>query len=149
MNKAEARILHGLYYFREVVDEDFPVSPSEILWLTTTDLPGGRHWRGVDGKRQQKEIEKNDWLASDAATSIAAERSLSFLRSAGFIAFSKSDDNWRVAVTAVGAERARELNSRWGRMNVSDREHKDGLVWFLATVVVSSITAMVTAYFGK
>jgi hypothetical protein len=149
MNKAEARILHGLYYFREAVDEDFPVSPSEIHWLATTDLPGGRHRRGVDGKRQQKEIENNDWLARAAATSVAAERPLSFLRSAGYIAFSKSGDNWRVAVTAVGAERARELNSRWGRMNVFYWEHKDGLLWFLATVVVSSITALVTAYLRR
>ena len=149
MNKKEAQILHGLYYFREVVDEAFPVNTNEIFWLATVPLPQGRNWRGADGKRHQKEIEKNDWLASVAATSIAVERSLSFLQSAGYITFNKSGDDWRVAVTGMGAERARELDSCWGRMNVFYREHKDGLLWFLATVAVSSITSLITAYLRK
>ena len=29
----EDRILHGLYYYRENIDEDVQVSSNELLWL--------------------------------------------------------------------------------------------------------------------
>ena len=47
----EDRILHGLYYYRENIDEDVQVSSDELLWLAMHPLRDGEAWH-KDGKLQ-------------------------------------------------------------------------------------------------
>ncbi len=47
----EDRILHGLYYHRENIDEDVQVSREQLLWLAMHPLREGDAWR-KDGKLQ-------------------------------------------------------------------------------------------------
>ena len=45
----EDRILHGLYYHRENIDEDMSVTAEQILWLAMHPLREGEMWT-KDGK---------------------------------------------------------------------------------------------------
>src|SRR5882762_7554853 len=40
----EDRILHGLYYYRENIDEEVPVSGEQVLWLAMRSLREGESW---------------------------------------------------------------------------------------------------------
>src|SRR5258708_12815784 len=40
----EDRILHGLYYHRENIDEEVPVSGEQVLWLAMHPLREGESW---------------------------------------------------------------------------------------------------------
>lgn len=141
MNTIEAKILHGLYYHREMVDEPMPYTAAELNWLAHASWKDGRNWQGPDGKLKASESEGDDYLAQIRATSATAQRPLRYLEASGYV-------NWngtgglRIAVTAKGADVARELDSALGRMDLFYKEHKDGLIWFLATVLVSLITAL-------
>jgi hypothetical protein len=144
MNRLEERILHGLYYNRETVDEEVPYAPAELNWLANTRIPGGRHWQGKDGKLKSLAAHDEDWLVSVSNTSAAVARPLAYLRAAGHIAYSKDEQWFRIAVTHEGADLARALDTFWGRRNVSYKRHKDGVLWFLATVSVSALTTVIT-----
>ena len=144
MNKEEEQILHGLYYHREIIGEEFPFTAGEINWLVNTPIPKGRKWLGPDGKLKSMESKTDDYLASICATSAAAERPLAYLQASGYITYKKDGDVFRIAVTGSGADLARELNTFWGRANVRYKKYKDGILWFLATVLVSVVTALIT-----
>jgi hypothetical protein len=47
----EDRILHGLYYHRESIDEPVTVSGEQILWLAMNPLRDGEAWN-KDGRPQ-------------------------------------------------------------------------------------------------
>jgi len=144
MNKEEEKILHGLYFNREIVGEDVPYSPSEINWLIKSSIENGKKWRGKDGKLQSIYNESDDYLESIGATSAAAQRPLSYLQDAGYIIYKKDSNYFRIAVTGKGADIARELDTRIGRFNLIYKKNKDGIFWFIATVLVSLITTLLT-----
>jgi len=143
MNKQEAQILHGLYYHREIVGEENLYSASEINWLVHTPIPKGKEWQGPDGRLKTIETKTDNYLATIGATSAAAARPLAYLQACGYITYKKDGGGFRVAITGTGADLARELNTFWGRANVLYKKHKDGILWFLATVLVSLITTLV------
>lgn len=144
MNSEEKQVLHGLYYYREIVGEDFLVSSDEIVWLTRTKLPNTRNWRKQDGSLHGAQEKTENYLAAIGATSARAERPLSYLQQTDFIDYTKEHGRLRVSVTAKGADLARELNTFLGRLNVFYKEHKEGIIWLLLTVLVSSATSLVT-----
>lgn len=144
MNKEEEQILHGLYYHREIIGEEIPFTASEINWLVNTPISKGREWFGPDGRLKSMESKSDNYLASIVTTSAAAVRPLSYLQASGYITYRKDGDVLRIAVTGSGADLARELNTFWGRANVRYRKHKDGVLWFLATVLVSVVTTLIT-----
>src|ERR1700674_4735662 len=47
----EDRILHGLYYHRESIDEEVLVTGDQVLWLAMHPLPEGEAWN-KDGQLQ-------------------------------------------------------------------------------------------------
>jgi hypothetical protein len=112
MNKEEERILHGLYYHREIVGEEMIYTASEINWLKNTSIPNGRKWKGEDGRLKSIEIPNEDYLASIAATSAAAKRPLAYLQEKGYITCKNEGHYFRIAVTVAGADLARELDTR-------------------------------------
>ena len=144
MNKEEEKILHGLYFNREIVGEDVPYSPSEINWLIKSSIENGKKWRGKDGNLQSIYNESDNYLESIGATSAAAQRPLSYLQDAGYIIYKKDSNYFRIAVTGKGADIARELDTRMGRFNLIYKKNKDGILWFIATVLVSLITTLLT-----
>jgi len=111
MNSEEKRVLHGLYYYREMVGEQVPISSDEIVWLIRTKLPNTRNWRKQDGSLHGAEEKSENWLATSGATSGRAERPLVYLQQTGFIEYTKEHGAFRVSVTAKGADLARELNT--------------------------------------
>jgi len=142
MNKDEEKILHGIYYHREIVGEEVVYKASEINWLIRNELNNGKNWMGKDGKLQSVDNEHDDYLATIGATSAAAERPLAYLHEAGYIKYTRNSGYFRIAVTSKGADVARELDTFIGRANLLYKNNKDGLLWFLATVLVSLITAL-------
>lgn len=146
MNKEEKRILHGLYFHREMIGENMMFTASEINWLKNTSIPNGRKWKGEDGKLKSIEIPNENYLASIGATSAAAKRPLAYLQEKGYIIYKNEGQYFRIAVTATGADLARELNSFWGRKNILYKEHKDGVLWFLALGLLSLLVAYLKKY---
>ena len=146
MNQDEARILHGLYFHREIVGEDMIYTAAEINWLAITPIPKTRNWQNDDGKLKLAKSEGADYLAEVSATSAAAARPLAYLQACGYITYQKNGGHFQITVTGYGADLARELNTFWGRVNIKYKQHKDGVLWFIATVLVSVVTTLVTKY---
>jgi hypothetical protein len=144
MNKQEKLILHGLYYDRQYVDEKKPYTANEIKWLAGNFCYRGKEWRGKDGELKSIEDEDEDYLASKNATSAAATRELTYLKDGGYISFTKEGSSLLIGVTVKGADLARELDTRFGPLNIWYKNHKDGLLGLLVTVVVSIVTTIVT-----
>jgi len=101
-----------------------------------------RSRRAVSGKLHELESEEDDYLARIGAVSADAKRPILYLEAAGYITYS-STNGLRIAITAKGADMARELDSLLGRLNIFYKKHKEGVLWFTATVLVSLITTLI------
>lgn len=144
MNKQEAKILHGIYYHRELVGEETLYSAAELNWLIKSSYAEGKNWVGEDGRLKALELPVDDWLSRHGMTSAAAERPLAYLREHGYLDYQNGNGLFRVKITGRGADAARELATKYGRLNLIYKKHKDGLLWLVATVLVSAITTLVT-----
>jgi hypothetical protein len=139
----EDRILHGLYYYREEIDEEVSVSGEQVLWLATHPLRDGEAW-SQDGQPQR--LDTADFPAEIESKLITAklELPLRYLEYRRLIKYAKrSDGTLRIAVTFAGADRAIRLHTRRGRMDLWYREHKDGILGMATTIVVSLVTALI------
>lgn len=140
----EDRILHGLYYRREDIDEEVTVSGDALLWLAMHPLRDGDRW--------SKNGEPQSFDASTVPAEIQAklvtaklELPLRYLQYRRLIKYTqRSDATFSVAVTFAGADRAIRLHTRRGRMDLWYREHKDGILGLAITVIVSFLTALAT-----
>jgi hypothetical protein len=140
----EDRILHGLYYYRESIDEPITVSGEQILWLAMNPLRDGEAW-SKDGRPQI--VDTSAFPAEIQSKLITAklELPLRYLQYRRLITYSKrGDETLSVAVTFAGADRAIRLHTRRGRMDLWYREHKDGIFGIATTVIVSFLTALIT-----
>lgn len=146
MNREEQRILHGMFYHREMVGEAMPYSAAEINWLAKNPIYKGSEWLGPDKKLQSIQEDGEDYLAVIGLTSARAQRPLRYLAAGGYVKFKKEGGFFRVEITGPGADLARELHTVWGRLNVLYKNHRDGLYWFILTVLVSMLTAILTTW---
>jgi hypothetical protein len=140
----EDRILHGLYYYRENIDEDVQVSSEQLLWLAMHPLGEGEAWN-KDGKLQS--LDPSEFPVEIRGKLITAklELPLRYLQYRRLITYAKrSDGMLYAAVTFAGADRAIRLHTRRGRMDLWYREHRDGVVGVTITILISFITALVT-----
>jgi len=140
----EDRILHGLYYYRENIDEDIQVSREQLLWLAMHPLRDGDAWH-KDGALQS--LDASDFPEEIRAKLITAklELPLRYLQYRRLITYARrSDGMFYAAVTFAGADRAIRLHTRRGRMDLWYREHRDGIVGVTITVLISAITALIT-----
>jgi hypothetical protein len=140
----EDRILHGLYYYRESIDEPLAVSGEQILWLAMNPLRDGEAWNN-DGQPQS--VDTSAFPAEIRSKLITAklELPLRYLQYRRLITYTKrSDGTLSVAVMFAGADRAIRLHTRRGRMDLWYREHKDGIFGIATTVFVSFLTALIT-----
>ena len=142
--KDEDRILHGLHYFRESIDQEFMVTSEQILWLAAHSYSDGGNWfkdeelQGFDCSVIPIELRKK-LLTSKF------ELPLRYLQFRRLIKFTPvGDEAANVAVTFAGADRAMRLHTRLGRMEVWYQEHRDGFLGIVTTIAVSCITALIT-----
>jgi hypothetical protein len=140
----EDRILHGLYYYRESIDEDVQVSSEQLLWLAMHPLREGDAWH-KDGKLQS--LDPSDFPVEIRGKLITAklELPLRYLQYRRLITYARrSDGMLYAAVTFAGADRAIRLHTWRGRMDLWYREQRDGVVGLTFTVLISLITALLT-----
>jgi hypothetical protein len=141
----EDRILHGLYYYRENIDEDVQVTSEQLLWLAMHPLGEGDAWH-KDGKLQT--LDSSEFPADVRAKLLTAklELPLRYLQYRRLITYARrSDGMLYAAVTFAGADRAIRLHTRRGRMDLWYREHRDGVIGVTITILISLVTALVTA----
>jgi len=126
-----------------MVGEAMSYHPSEIDWLAKATFREGRNWKRTDGRLQSAILEGDDYLADLSALGARVERPFRYLEAAGYISWPEKN-LLRVSVTVKGADIARELDTWHGRANFFYRKHKDGLFWFVATVLVSLVTTLIS-----
>jgi len=140
----EDRILHGLYYYRENIDEDVQVSSDELLWLAMHPLRDGDAWY-KNGKLQA--LNAGEFPEDIRAKLLTAklELPLRYLQYRRLIKYARrSDGMLYAAVTFAGADRAIRLHTRRGRLDLWYRENKEGIVGVTITVLISLVTALIT-----
>jgi hypothetical protein len=140
----EDRILHGLYFYRESIDEDLQVSGEQLLWLAMHPLREGEAWER-DGQLQSVDTAEFPQTIRDKLIAAKLELPLRYLQYRRLIKFAKHRDAIiTVSVTFAGADRAIRLHSKRGRADLWYREHKDGIFGIGITVLVSFATALAT-----
>ncbi len=140
----EDRILHGLYYYRESIDEEVRVTGEQILWLAMHPLREGDAW---ERDEQLQSLDTSAFPIEIRSKLITAklELPLRYLQYRRLIVYTKRGDaTLSIAVTFAGADRAIRLHTRRGRMDLWYREHKDGIFGLTTTVFVSLVTALIT-----
>jgi len=140
----EDRILHGLYYYRENVDEEVSVSADQLLWLAMHPLREGETW---NKEGQLQSVDASAFPADIQSKLITAklELPLRYLQYRRLIKYSREGDEVLcVAVTFAGADRAIRLHTRRGRVDLWYREHKDGVLGIITTILVAFATALFT-----
>jgi hypothetical protein len=141
--KDEDRILHGLHYYRESLDEEFSVTSEQILWLAAHSYADGSGWH-KDGELQGFDCSVIPIELRRKLLMSKFELPLRYLHYRRLIKFTPaSDEVANVAVTFAGADRAMRLHTRAGRMELWYQEHRDGFFGIVITVAVSFITALV------
>lgn len=141
----EDRILHGLYFHGESIDEEWPVTGAQLLWLAMHPLREGEAW-DKDGKPQSVDV--SDFPAEIRTKLLTAklELPLRYLQYRRLIKYSRREDGIHsIAVTFVGADRAIRLHTRRGRMDLWYRENKDGILGIGVTILVAFVTTLITA----
>jgi hypothetical protein len=145
----EDRILHGLYYYRENIDEEVEVTGEQILWLAVHPLREGDTWI----RDEQLQSVDTSIFPPDVQTKLIAaklELPLRYLQYRRLIRLTKRNDaTMLVAVTFAGADRAIRLHTRRGRIDLWYREHKDGIFGITTTVFVSLVTALITLLLAR
>jgi hypothetical protein len=140
----EDRILHGLYYYRENIEEDVQVTIEQLLWLAMHPLREGDAWRR-DGKLQSLDASAFPDDVRAKLLTVKIELPLRYLQYRRLITFARrSDGTIYAAVTFAGADRAIRLHTRRGRLDLWYREHRDGILGVTITVLISLITALIT-----
>jgi hypothetical protein len=140
--KDEDRILHGLHYFRETVDEEFLVTGDEILWLAAQSYSAGGRWcRNGELQRFDSSVIPGDLRRKLLLSKF--ELPLRYLHYRRLVEYTPTDSSAvKIAVTFAGADRAMRLHTRTGRMELWYQERKEGVLGLLITVAVSFITAL-------
>jgi hypothetical protein len=144
--KDEDRILHGLHYYRESIDEEFTVASDQILWLAAHSYADGADWY-KDEDLQSFDTSVIPIEFRKKLLTSKFELPLRYLHYRRLIKLTRvGDETMDVAVTFAGADRAMRLHTRLGRMEVWYQERKDGFFGLVMTVAVSIVTALMTVY---
>ena len=142
----EDRILHGIYYYRENIDEEMKVTGVQLLWLAMHPLRDGETWH-KDGHLQS--VDTSVFPADIRSKLITAklELPLRYLQYRRLIKYTRLNEaTLSVAVTFAGADRAIRLHTRRGRMDLWYAENKDGMLGLFITVAISMMTALLTVW---
>lgn len=143
MTKEEDRVLHGLYYYRELVDEEILCTGSEIHWLMSHTLKDGTHWL-KNGRLQTEDRSQPENTTAFRLVTAQQGRPLRYLAARGFITYAhgKPESALRLTVTYLGADRARKLHTSWGRIELWYQDHKDGIAGLLVAALVAMVISL-------
>jgi hypothetical protein len=145
----EDRILHGLYYYRESIDEAMLVAGEQVLWLAMHPLREGVDWN-KDGELQSVDTSAFPADVQSKLVTAKLELPLRYLEYRRLIKYTRRDDAMlSVAVTFAGTDRAIRLHTRRGRLDLWYREHKEGILGVAVTVIVAFATALITVLIMK
>ncbi|MBW8040913.1 MAG: hypothetical protein FVQ85_13035 [Planctomycetes bacterium] len=148
MTKIEKKILLGLYLSNQMVEQEVVYGTYELNWLIQNKLSEAKNWRDPNGGFKSvggKSDESGNYIAKQAAINSEVKKALSYLKGKNYIAYEKRDlFFFKVRITIDGCEIARELGTKLGYVNLLYKEHKDGIIWFLLTVLTSIFVALVT-----
>jgi hypothetical protein len=134
----EDRILHGLYHWREMINEDVLIKGDEILWLAATPPDEHRH-----AEFGSLDLIKNRTVHRFRALTADQKRPLDHLEAAGFIKLERQNSSmFVVKVTGPGALRARRYHTWWGRIDLWFRDNKDGPMGLVLPAVIALIVSL-------
>lgn len=148
MNEAEKRILHGLWYDQRQAGKGV-YQADELMWLALCRCPRSRRrWEkpGMQGAYNTIQTTMDDYHPKLGVVTAAAFRLLQHLEGYEFVIFSRNGSTFNIAVTTAGDRMGEELDTWWGRWNISYKQNKDGLLGLLVTIGVSIVTAAITAF---
>lgn len=153
MTKNEKKILLGLYISNQMVDRGIIYFTHEINWLIQNKLSQAKNWRNQNGKFKNAggELDENgDNLGKYASIQSKVVEALSYLEGKHYIKHEKHDiSSFKISITIDGCDIARELQTRVGRLNLWYKVHKDGILWFLVTILTSLVVALITTLLSK
>jgi hypothetical protein len=140
----EDRILHGIYYYRESIDEEMQVTGVQLLWLAMHPLRDGENWH-KDGHLQGVDTAVVPADIRSKLVTAKLELPLRYLQYRRLIKYTRFNDaTFSIAVTFAGADRAIRLHTRRGRMDLWYRENKDGMFGLVTTIAIAMLTALLT-----
>jgi hypothetical protein len=140
----EDRILHGIYYFRESIDEEMHATGVQLLWLAMRPLRDGEIWH-KDGHLQSVDTASFPAEIRSKLVTAKLELPLRYLQYRRLIKYTRfNETTFSIAVTFAGADRAIRLHTRRGRMDLWYRENKDGMFGLVITVAIAMLTALLT-----
>lgn len=144
--KDEDRILHGLHYYRESLEEEFTVTCDQILWLAAHSFAEGGDWyNGDDLQSFDSSVIPVEFRKKLLMSKFNVP--LRYLHYRRLIKLARiGDETVDVAVTFAGADRAMRLHTPMGRLELWYEEHKDGFLGLATTVAVSLVTALLTVF---
>jgi hypothetical protein len=144
--KDEDRILHGLHYYRESIDEEFTATCDQILWLAAHSFADGGDWyKGDDLQSFDSSVIPVEFRKKLLMSKFDVP--LRYLHYRRLIKLTRiGEETMDLAVTFAGADRAMRLHTRTGRLELWYEEHRDGFLGLVTTVAVSLVTALLTVY---
>lgn len=156
MTDAEKRILLGLYLSSQSVDFEIVYSIYELNWLIHNELSTVKDWRNPKGGfktfggNSKSDDGYDDYLAERASVKFSVEKASSYLKGKHYIdCGSRDPSTFKISVRIEGCDIARELQTKLGRLNLFYKEHKDGILWFIVTVLTSLVVALITTWISK
>lgn len=148
MTLNEKKLLLGLYLKSKTVDNEIVYFVPELDWLIQHSLNEVANWqRETSGvKATESELDPSyEAYSKLLSKKCIIKEALSFLKGKHYIICEDRDSmSFKISVTIKGCEVARELQSLWGRMNIWYKSHKDGLLWFIVTILTSIVVSFVT-----
>ena len=152
MNKDEKRLLFGVFKNNDLIGKDIHYKSPELEWLIENPLSKASEWRDEHGKYHVINIgitENGNHLEQTAARDYKVEKILSYLRGKNLIEYMKDGSYFKVSITVQGYEIARKLGSKLGHVDIWYRNNKDGIIWFLITIITSAIVSIIITLIAK
>jgi len=148
MNDPEKKILNGIFLDNQKVNDAVYYKASELNWLIENKLHKGNQWRDENGNFKScecKENEEEHYFCQLGILMDRIEKPLSYLNGKGFITSTRDNDSFHISITASGADVARKLQTRIGRIDLWYQTNKDSVIWLLITIITSAVVTIITS----
>ena len=148
MNRTEEKILNGIFRNNKKVNDAVYYKVAELNWLIKNDLREGNQWEDGNGGLKScgcKENGEEHYSCQLGVLIDEIEGPLSYLNGKGLIEYAREQNSFHISITASGADVARKLQKRTGRIDLWYQENKDGVIWLLITIITSVVVTVITA----
>jgi hypothetical protein len=139
MNIAEAKILHGVYFRDEIVEREGAYQPQLLKWWAGSSLREAKaipaHYRDKAHAEPVADVHKE------------MHKPLSYLAAQGYLKYDEKNGHFHIAVTAKGADIARELDCHFGWIHFIYRQYRDCFLWVVGTALIATWVSILTVKF--